>query len=344
MRNALIPILFSAISLIIAGCSSINSNPSFKAEDKQVLKIFHAGSLSNPLKDAGDEFMLHMKKKNISVEIQSEASGSVMAVRKVTDLGKKADIVAIADYTLIPQLLLPNHTDHYIIFARNEIVIAYTDKSIYSDEISSENWFEILGRDDVSFGFSDPNQDPCGYRSIMVTKLAGLYYGKPVFENLIERNTNIYAEGNSIFVPEDVRVESERVIIRPKESDLTGLLETGSVDYIFTYRSIAEQHGLKYVKLPEEINLGNFSFENYYKQVSITIGSTGKKIEAEPIVYGITILRDAQNRELAIEYLKFILGDEGKKIFSRNHMELLSPPLAFGEVPEELRNIVLVEK
>jgi len=83
-----------------------------------------------------------------------------MAVRKVTDLHKPADIVAVADYTLIPQLLVPNYTDFYVLFATNEIVIAFTDQSKYADEINSDNWYEILARPDVKFGFSDPNQDP----------------------------------------------------------------------------------------------------------------------------------------------------------------------------------------
>jgi len=310
---------------------------------KATLKIFHAGSLSEPLKDVGEAFREYAKTIGYDVEIQAEASGSVMAVRKVTDLGKKADIVAVADYTLIPQLLVPDYTDFYVLFATNEIVIAFTDKSKYSDEINSDNWYEILARNDVSFGFSDPNQDPCGYRSVMVMKLADLYYGKSIFETLVEKNTNIYAEGNHIIAPKDIQIKTDKVVIRPKETDLTGLVESGSLDYYFIYRSVAMQHNLKFVELPREINLKDFTLAEHYGQVSITLGSTGKTIKAKPIVYGVTVLRDAPNRRLALAYLKFLLSEKGKEIFEENYQDFIWPPVGFGNIPKEIRDEVKIE-
>ncbi len=320
-------------SLLLSGC--------IEEAQKSELKIFHAGSLSIPLEQVSEEFKEYMKKKGYEIEVQAESSGSVMAVRKVTDLGKRADIVAVADYTLIPQMLIPNYTDFYVIFATNEIVIAFTNESKYADEINSENWYEILARNGVTFGFSDPNQDPAGYRSVMVTKLASLYYGKPIFEELIEKNTNIYDEGNHIIAPSEIQT-NEKVVIRPKETDLAPLVESGSLDYFFIYKSIAEQHKLKYVELPDEINLRDYSKAEYYSQVSITIGSTQKTIEAKPIVYGITVLKNAPNKEMALEYLKFMLGENGKRIFQNNHQNFIWPPVPFGEVPEELKDIVEV--
>ncbi|MET1124489.1 MAG: tungstate ABC transporter substrate-binding protein WtpA [Archaeoglobaceae archaeon] len=304
----------------------------------RTLKVFHAGSLGEPLKDVSEAFEELARRRGYAVEVQAEASGSVVAVRKVTDLGKTADIVAVSDYTLIPQLLMPNFTDFYVLFATNEIVLAFSEESKYAGEINSENWYEVLAREDVSFGFSDPNQDPCGYRSLMVLKLAEMYYGKPVFE-LIEKNTNIRSEGGRIIVPANVEV-SEKVVVRPKEVELSALVESGAVDYIFIYRSVAEQHGLRYLELPDEINLGNYSLAEYYEKVSVTLGSG--EIVAKPITYGITVLKSAPNRELAIEYLKFLLSEEGKRIFEEHHLSFLSPPVAFGNVPEELRGLVEV--
>ena len=52
--------------------------------------------------------------------MQTEASGSVTAIRKVTQLGKKASIVASADYTLIPEMMFPEYAEWYIIFATNQ--------------------------------------------------------------------------------------------------------------------------------------------------------------------------------------------------------------------------------
>src|SRR5262245_38948276 len=43
--------------------------------------------------------------------------------------------------------------------------------------------------------------------------------------------------------------------MRPKSAELLPLLEIGQIDYLFSYRSVAQQHQLKYVALPDEINL-----------------------------------------------------------------------------------------
>ena len=342
MRLKGIPLLFLLVfSLIASGCIGSGTSP---REKTVTLVVFHAGSLSVPLAEIEKDFQTYAREKlNVSVSFQDEASGSVMAVRKVTDLGKKADIVAVADYTLIPQMMVPNFTDFYVLFATNQIVIAFTDKSRHAGEINSDNWYEILARPDVTFGFSDPNQDPCGYRSVMVMKLADLYYGKPVFETLVEKNTNIHANGTHIYAPKQIEVKNEKVVIRPKETDLTGLVESGSLDYFFIYKSVAEQHNLRYITLPAEINLGDFSRADYYAQVSITLGSTGKTIKAKPIVYGITVPGNAPHRKLAIEFLKFLLGEKGREVFEKNHQDFLNPPVAFGNVPEGIRALVKVE-
>ncbi|NJF24343.1 tungstate ABC transporter substrate-binding protein WtpA [Thermococcus sp. Bubb.Bath] len=330
------------LAVLSAGC--ISGSPGKTSEKEATLTIFHAGSLSIPFQQLENEFSAYAEKNlGVKVKFQDEASGSVEAVRKVTDLHEKADIVATADYTLIPQMLVPNYTDFYVLFATNQIVIAFTNKSRYADEINSTNWYEILAKPGVRFGFSNPNDDPCGYRSVMVMKLADLYYHKPIFETLVEKNTNIYANGTHVYAPKEIQLKTDKIVIRPKETDLTGLVESGSLDYFFIYKSVAEQHNLSYITLPDEINLKDFNKADYYGQVEITLGSTGKTIKAKPIVYGVTVLKDAPNRELALQFLKFLLGEEGKKVFEENHQDFLNPPVAFGNVPDEIKDLVEVK-
>ena len=330
--EVLLLVVMVASAALLSGCSQTGT---------ESLIIFHAGSLSIPFKVVEEEFAdFAAKNYGINIKYQDEASGSVMAVRKVTDLKKRVDIVAVADYTLIPQLMVPEYAEFYVLFATNEIVIAFTEKSKYSNEISSDNWYEILSREGVTFGFSDPNQDPCGYRSVMVAKLAEIYYNKPIFKELIERNTNIVATDNHITAPRNIKIKSEKVVIRPKETDLVGLVESGSLDYFFIYKSVAKQHKLKYVELPKEINLGDFKMKDYYKKVSITLGSTGKTIYAKPIVYGVTIVKDSKNKDLAIKFLKFLLSERGREIFESNYQEFMNPPIGFGKVPREIRSLI----
>ncbi|HDZ35364.1 MAG TPA: tungstate ABC transporter substrate-binding protein WtpA [Thermococcus sp.] len=331
------------VAVVAAGCINGSEGSELK---EATLVVFHAGSLSVPFQQLEKEFLEYAEENlGYRVTFQDEASGSVAAVRKVTDLGKNADVVGVADYTLIPQLMMPDYTDFYVLFATNEIVIAFTEHSKYAEEMKAhpERWYEILAREDVSFGFSDPNQDPCGYRSVMVMKLADYYYDKPIFETLVEKNTNIYFNGSAVVAPKDIQIKNDRVVIRPKETDLTGLVESRSLDYFFIYKSVAEQHNLSYITLPDEINLRDFNRADFYGKVSVYIGSTSKVIQAKPIVYGVTVPKDAPNRELGMEFLRFMLGENGRRVFQENHQDFIWPPVAFGNVPEEIGDIVKVE-
>jgi len=102
------------------------------------------------------------------VEIFAEGAGSATTIRKVTELEKEGGVIGSADYTLIPALMYPDYADWYIIFASNQMCLTYTDTSAYADEINSDNWYEILQNEGVAYGRSDPDQDPCGYRTLMV--------------------------------------------------------------------------------------------------------------------------------------------------------------------------------
>ena len=143
------------------------------AKQKELI-IFHAGSLSVPMKQIAQEY----EKRNPGVKIYLESSGSLVCARKITELKKPCDILASSDYYVINKLLVPQYASWSIRFATNEIVIAFLDKSKYSKEINSDNWMDILQRKDVIYSRSDPDSDPCGYRTIFTFMLAEKYYKK----------------------------------------------------------------------------------------------------------------------------------------------------------------------
>ena len=181
---------------------------------------------------------------------------------------------------------------------------------------------------DITFGRSDPNADPCGYRAVLTIKLAEKFYN---------------SDGLA-----DKMLAKDQKYIRPKEVDLLALLETGELDYMFIYRSVAEQHKLKYILLPDEINLKKTKFRDLYKSASVEI--TGSKPGTfitkfgEPIVYGVTIPKNAPNRELAMEFMAFLLdADKGGAILEKNGQSLLvpSPTDTFSSLPESLKSFAL---
>jgi len=304
------------------------------------LVIFCAGSLYIPLQKLKEIF----KERYPGVEVIIEPSGSVKAVRKVTDLNRRCDVLALADYRLIPKYMMPKYAKWYIAFATNAVVLCYTDKSKYADEINSENWYEILARPDVKFGFSNPNDDPCGYRSVTLIGLASLFYNDDrIVKKLICEKTNIKIERKNgklyIYVLGNLEVKAEDLVIRSKSVDLISLLEAGVIDYAFEYRSVAVQHGLKFIELPPQLNLGDPKYKDFYSKVVIYIlygTEKEKEIPGAPIIYGFTIPVTVENYEDAIRFLKLLLSEEGRKVFESCGQPFLEKIFSEGEVPGEL--------
>lgn len=296
--------------LIMLGCillmQQVQAQNSPSANKRLI--IFHAGSLSVPFQKIIEGF----KREHPGVEVFKEIAGSRDCARKISELNQPCDLFASADYEVIDELLVPKFADWSLKFATNEMSIVYTDRSRRAKEINARNWFDILLDHNVSFGRSDPNADPCGYRTILTMELAERYYG---VQDLTDRLLN-----------------KDKEYIRPKEVDLLSLLEMGELDYIFIYRSVAEQHQLHYVTLPDSINLKRPEFASYYKQVSVELNgkNPGEKIKQVgiPMFYGVTIPKNAPNRPLAIAFLQYLLDKhKGLKI-----LEDLGQPSA---VPSE---------
>ena len=293
--------------------------------DKQLsgtLQIFNAGSLTVPLEQINAEF----NKLYPDVEILAEAAGSATTIRKVTELEKECGVIASADYALIPELMFPDYADWYIIFATNQMCLTYTETSAFADEITSDNWYEILQREGVTYGRSDPDQDPCGYRTLMVWQLAEIHYGVPgVYDSLYG------AAGDTM---------------RPKSVDLIALLESGDLDYAFEYTSVAAQHSLEYVELPPKINLADASFKDFYAQAEVEIAGTEPgttiTVTGAPVVYGVTIPKNFPRMEIAIAWVEFLLGPEGIKIMEENGQPPVVPAQTndVSKLPEALRKYV----
>jgi len=150
------------LSVITAVLLFPNYSQSQSAMKQKELIIFHAGSLSVPIKQIAQEY----EKRNPDTKIFLESSGSLVCARKVTELKNPCDIIASSDYFVINELLIPDYASWSIRFATNEIVIAYQEKSKHSKEINSDNWMDILMKKDVIYSRSDPDSDPCGYRTV----------------------------------------------------------------------------------------------------------------------------------------------------------------------------------
>lgn len=289
------------------------------------LVVYHAGSLTVPFSNIEKAF----EAKYPKVDVIRTPGGSRAIARKITEFEDAVDVIASADYNVIDTLLIPDYADWNALFAENSMVIMYSKDSKYADEFSADNWYEILTRDGVEFGHSEPNADPCGYRSVLVFQMAENYYK---IEGLNEKILAARNEKN----------------IRPKSVELISMLETGALDYAFEYESVAMQHkamndDLKYIKLPVEINLSSIDQKENYAKASIELsGATPSETitrKGEPIVYSLTIPKTCRNQDLAEAFINFLFDkDAGMKILSESGQPTLSKIKVFGgeNLPESL--------
>jgi molybdate/tungstate transport system substrate-binding protein len=269
------------------------------------ITIFHAGSLSVPFKQIAAAW----EKKNPGIKILLEPAGSIVCARKITELKKPCDIIASADYFVINELLMPEYASWSIRFATNEMVIGFSEKSKYSSEITDSKWIDILLRDDVIYSRSDPDSDPCGYRAVLAFMLAEKHYNHPgLKDKMISKNTDF---------------------IRPKEVDLIALIEANAADYMFQYKSVVIQHNLKFIELPDEINLSDPQKNEIYQSVSLDVAGSSPgekmKVTGEYINYSITVLKNAPYPDESIEFLEFLLSPEGMEIFRKSGQDPIIP-------------------
>ncbi|MFY9801404.1 MAG: tungstate ABC transporter substrate-binding protein WtpA [Methanoregula sp.] len=339
--------------VLVCGCTSPQSTtpaestvvPATTAAvtgEKIAVKVFLAGSLTGPFEKIKAKF----EEKYPNTEVQLEPAGSVDVIKKVTDTKKPADVVASADYALIPQCMVPNDADWYLTFAKNSMVLTYVNTSKYADEINADNWYKILAKDDVRWAFSDPNADPCGYRTPMVIKLAESKYGdNTIFKTLVEDHSKITATKNGSVWTLDATNPSpdgKSLTIRPKSVELVQMVQAGGIDYAWEYHSVAVQNNLKFVELPEEIDLSAVKYADNYKTVGTKAvkGNGTTTYTGAPIVYGVTVPKIAEHPDMGLAFVDMLIGPEGQAILTADGQPPIVPAGGFGNVPASLASLV----
>lgn len=285
--------------LVLLGCGK-------EPAPTRTLTVFNAGSLARPMRAVLDTFA-----RREGVTVAQESAGSLESARKLTELGKVPDVIALADADVFPQYLMPTDVASYTLFARNRMVVAYTDRSRHASEMRTESWTDILSRPDVDVGRSDPELDPNGYRTLMVWQLAARARGDSTLPARLEARAGVRN-------------------VRPKEADLVGLLQAGEFDYIWSYESMAKAIGLRYVLLGDSVDLSNAALADFYHEAKVTVrgGIAGSRVTfwGTPIVYAFAVPRNAPQPELAQRFTDFLVSAEGKEILRREGLDALDMP------------------
>ena len=284
--------------------------------------VYAAASLAQPMRVALDSFA-----RRSGARYDLESASSLELVRRVTALHGDPDVIVLADPALFSTLLTPKVVTWHARFARNRIVLAYTPNSRGAEDVSADNWWAVLERPDVQVGRSDPAVDPSGYRTLLVWQLAAKHYG---LSGLPARMLRAAPERN----------------VRPREADQVALLEAGELDYIWTYESLARLMGLRFVRLPDDVDLGSPADSALYASVSTRVpgarlGDT-ITIRGQPILFGVAVPTDAPHGRAGRNFVAFLLSPSGRRILRGASVDALDPPILVGaQVPSLVREAAM---
>lgn len=287
------------------------------------LTVCNAGSLASPFAAALQAF----RGRHPDIEPHQESAGSLDLVRRMIDLGRPCDVLAVADFEVLPALVVPAHAAWYVVFARNRLVLAHRAGAAGADQLGRAPWYEVLLGPGVEQGHSDPDADPAGYRTLLAWELAERHYQVPGLAARLRR-----------------AVPARNV--RPKSVELVALTQAGELDYVWIYRSVAEQAGLQIFSLPPEIDLGDVGRAAAYARASVEVrGSapgTTRTIRGLPILYALTIPKSAPSPGTAEAFVGFLLGPEGRAILAARGLDLVAPAQASepSALPKTLRDRV----
>jgi len=278
--------------------------------------VFTAASLATSVRATLDSFA-----RQTGAVVRQENGASIELARRITELRRVPDVVALADQEVFPQLLVPRATSWYVRFARNRMVVAFTERSRGAGELTAATWHRVLLRPDVRVGRSDPRIAPVGYRTLLLYRLAEAWYGIPGLAARLEART-------------------PPALIRGNASELVALLQAGELDYIVDYESLARANHLRFVALPPEIDLGDPSRASEYARVSVRVArrSDTATYTGAPIVYAAGMPRDAPHPSAGTRFLRYLLSPAGQSVLRAHAVDALRVPDFVGDsVPPALR-------
>jgi molybdate/tungstate transport system substrate-binding protein len=313
----------------------------------QHLVIYRAGSLTRAFQPLIARFSCQT-----GIQVKDVAMGSVDAGRQITAGGQMADLYAPADYLDIDLFMKPaGYADFNIVFAHGRMVLAYSVSGLAAKKLppiaepssaafhppdsipkATAKWYEILLTPGVRIGGGNWFLDPGAYRAPMIFQLAEEYYKVPnLYNNLLEH-----------------------LVVSGQNSGATiGNQFQFQLSYEHNARATAANNpDYRYVDLPGEINMSDPAKDNYYREHAVVVlpglgTSQSAKTIAVPgahVAWGITLMKDAPNKENAIKFLQLLLSPAGTASLEKNGPAPISPAMVseadFRKLPDALRPLV----
>ena len=351
-RNARLRTRAHGVALILLtlslGSTAAAQTPDCVPPSNQQLIIYRAGSLSRAFRPLIERFTCQT-----GIQVKDMAMGSVDAGRQITAGGQACDLYAPADYSDIDLFMKPaGYASFNIVFAQGKMVLAYSARSVAEKKLpaiaevesqpfnpsgsipnATANWYEILMMPGVKIGGGNPFLDPGAYRANMIFQLAEAYYRVP----------NLYND-----------MLKHLVILG---ADHSGPALGKLFDFQFIYEHSAQAMAstnpdFRYVNLPVEISLSDPAKNAYYRKHALVVlpgldtpnSARSVPVPGTRVAWGITLMKDAPNRQNAIKFLQLLLSPYGTAILKDNGPAPISPalvsPADFRRLPEALRHLV----
>lgn len=322
--------------------------PACVAPTGRQLSVYHAGSLSAAFKPLFAAFTCQT-----GVQIKDVAGPAVEVVRQCVAAATSCDLYASADDTDIDLFLKPaNYADFNIVFAKGRMVLAYSARDAAAKNLAiadpasgtfhppdsvpkaSADWYKILTSPGVAIGGALPFMDPGAYRSYLIFQLAQEQYKQPLLYDRLM--SHIVVPGPNV----------------PHSASQLGALFDFQLTYEHNARAAAAKDpDYRYVDLPAEINLSDPAMNTFYKNAVIVLPGLESPGSAQTVAvrganvaWGITLLKNAPDRNNGIQFLQMLLGPAGTAALKEHGPEPISPaqvtPEDFPKLPAPLRSLV----
>jgi molybdate/tungstate transport system substrate-binding protein len=330
-----------------SGAAAAAQTPHCAPASTQQVIIYRAGSLTGAFKPLENEFTCRT-----GIQVKDIAMGSVDAGRQITAGRQPCDLYAPADYLDTDLFMKPaGYADFNIRFAQGRMVLAYSHGGSGAKGLPSvaeagsapfhppnsipkaaAKWYEILTMSGVAIGTGNAFLDPAAYRVQMIFQLAEAHYKAPNLYNTLLQHLVMPGQGSDAVLGKQL-------------------------DFQFTYEHTARAAAItnpdyRYVELPDEVNLSDDGRDRYYRQNAVLVlpglgtprSARTIAIPGAHVVWGITLMNDAPNKENAIKFLELLLSPVGTALLNENGPSPVSPALVrsddFRRVPATLRPLV----
>ncbi len=265
------------------------------------LHVLCAGSLAHLVRDG----IIPIFEGQMGCRVSVTTGGSRQLAQAVREGRLAADVLLSADSEVIEAELARQvegpDVQWYLTFATNAMVLALGGElrrgTAFPPELAAEEAAQAL-KQGLRLGRSDPEEDPQGYRAVIVVQL---------LERVLDE------DGLVATVLGDPRNSSQ---VMPSDQ-MIRMLRSGDLDLAFLYRSHAVEERLAFANLPQAVNLEAAHLADEYAKAAYRCAD-GTVYRGRPIAYAAALVGGERPSSIAAAFLAFLGSGEVDDALRRN--------------------------